>query len=497
MRYLGPSRDGRVPMAHAIEVFRRYRFCVLRLYLDAVHVWTGRIWTIKLTEIDQDAHGAITCQVDVEAFGFWMDLTLLLQILNPDYATEGISISAGDLIKMVVGGQQAWWLIEETFTELQDPGGNVGPLKLSQADYAHDLIVAALQKGSPDNNEYSYGIYEPVDGPFVRPREGEPPRWRLRLPGTGLGVVWDGRQYVSSAKAVFQDIEAHTSNTTQAVNSPVGEALHGGVQREVILSLGDTTLAAAQDTNGLHVLQHYDPVGLDGTLSIGRTIETIAGGVAPSCLVRASDVMELWDFLPDDPYFAAGGRLRRFTIEQATYQVDDSVLKITLDQRPLRSRRHERVSTWQNELRAIRPLLPGGTRAKLEYNQTIVVTIAQTATGDDIELTAAGKLRWEQFEVEEVQIAVQFQYAPAAASITEGNSEFGYALDGEDFSRTNANNSASMDYTSAQGTYYRTARASFKRVVGPGPHSINFWVHFPDQTGKSNINVRYFHAQVM
>lgn len=494
-QYVSHTANGKSVLVDAINVFRRWRFCVVRVYVNSLEAWCGRIWKIKLTNFNRDKYGVVLCNVEFEMSGFWRDLTLLLQHLNPDYIDQGTSVSASDLVKMVVGGKGDWWLIEETFTQVEDTGGNIAPLKLSEADYAHDLIVAAFQKGTPNNDEFYYGIYEPRDGPFVRSRTKGPVLYRGEICESDTSIVWDGEQYVSKSQSTFQDVVTNSSNTTGVINSPVGEELHGGVQKQSMLSLGDTTKMAAEDTDGLYILQHYDPVGLDGSLKFGYSIDSINGGRIPSWLVRSGQGIELTDLLAHDPYFSIGGRLRRYIIEETRFSITEG-LEITVDQRPLMSRRHEKVSTWQNELRALKPLMPGQTRAKLEYNDVITITIAQTASGNDIELTDAGYLEWDQFTAEEVEIAMQIQYSSAGASMNSGVAYYGYTLDFEDFSGTNLSQAASIGFKDPQGTDYLTSHSTFKRPVGPGYHFIRFWVKFPDQTGKSNVRVRGLHASV-
>jgi hypothetical protein len=71
----GPLQDGRWPIAQAEEIQLTWWLCVLRLEVDGVQEWTGRVWDIDLYGDVEDPVLGQVCAIDIVCRGLaWTEL---------------------------------------------------------------------------------------------------------------------------------------------------------------------------------------------------------------------------------------------------------------------------------------------------------------------------------------------------------------------------------------------------------------------------------------
>ncbi len=501
-RLLGHDRSDYLPLGQALEVFRSWRFCVLRLFLAGERVWTGRVWRITLSDLRRDARGGVICAVSLEGDGFWRDNTNLIASVAERYMDEGATVSASQLAQDVIKGDEGWWLIEENYTELQQTGTNVGPISAGYQDYPHDLLVQALRAGSSDGVEYAYYIWEPVDGVVMKPRGGATsatPRWRVSMLDSGLSVVWDGEEYASSVRALYTDAEnnAQTTDPNPGVNDgPIAQAgvdIHGGVRRERAISLDRVNKTGAESGVSSYLALHYDPVGLAGPYRLrprrGEPYAMITnweGAREPAYRVRAGDVVELYDLLPGDPYLADNGRLRRFAVDATRYNVATGEVEITLDARPLRSREHERPAKIANALRVMEPLMSrkllvqvDGSSTDLTISNDTLVSTFGTNGVITFSVTRRTKIA--------VELAARFYKSDSSQSCSY---YLGYELNNQGWDSNNEDRSArfvaaNVNEISSAHTFSQVLEG---QVLLPGQYSLRLWASETASTGTVTLD---------
>lgn len=478
------------PEAEAWQAFRLWRFCVLRLAMQGELVWCGRVWAVELGPMVLDPVLGQTRSVTIQASGFWRDLTSLLADVSAAYTAETARVSASQLLRDVVKDTGGWWLLRDTFGEVDETSINIGPISSAMDDYPHDLIVNALRNGSSEGHEFYYAVWEPGDGPVLKPIGAGQPRWRLPMAHSSLGVRWDGEEYASAVRTVYTDAD----NSTQAsllFESPRAVDLHSGYERERVISVDRSSTDGADTAATTYLAVHEDPIGLLGPVTLQTsgglsypTIRTTEQQLVPAWRVRAGDIVELVDFLPHDPYLADGGRLRQFFIQETEYDVEAGIVRLTLDQRALRSRLHEAPHRLRHQLQALEPF----SSRKLLVSLYHTATIAITSDTDQV-LTDGVPIQLVFWVTRRTAIVIDLEAEWTSTSSAGGSYFMGITLDAETWDTTDQTKSKTFDFEGSINAP-RTVHAQFRRVVTPGQHRATVNVN-PANTAMSINSVAF------
>lgn len=479
-RYVRNGTD-RVEIGHALDIMRRWRFGVVRMYLTGQLLWCGRIWEIRLGDFRREDQRNGSCTVEFAMSGFYRDLTMLLSQLDEGYSDDDAKLSPLQLAKELIGNTRTWWRIEEDFTQCVETGGNIAPINSSTSDYPLDLLVNAFQVGAPDGSESYFAIFDPNDGLVARPRGADTPRWRLTLWDTTFSIVWNGEEYSSDTRVIYTD-EDNQQQTLIGWTSSYAEELHGKVQRQVMLTIDGTTQEAASQAAQTHLSRHLDPVGIDGELSLSGTIERTTGEQRPVWEIRCGDVVTIEDFAAGDPYFTDTGRLRRFAVETTKYDVDTGLLSLSLDTRDIRARAYSKIAEIKRFARRVQPHLNRGTNKHDTQTTSVAFSSYTSAANKDLmdKATSGATTQFNEFQWHQAkkdQVAIEVQFDAVSTNGAAGTCYFGYTLDGEDWTYTDSDISIRA-YFSGNSNEYEKYQGLFHRKIKPGDHKIHVWARW-------------------
>lgn len=472
-----------LPESEADEIFRLWRLFTLRLLLDSEQCFLGRVARIERGPRRRARGGGVVRTVDLVARGGWLDFTHKPVKPDGDYTDEDATVTVSGFVRrMTQQVRDNSQLVQENFDQIEATGTNIGPLSVGVGDYPLSMIDHVVKAASAAGDEKYFAFYD-GPGPILKARGGAP-RWRHELLDTGLGDCWEVDEYASEVVASYTDANGSTQVTDSAVDDDAVD-LHNGTERKRTITLDRVNADGAEAGRDAFLAEHRDPVGFTGSLTIApRAGHLVAmmpnaeGGLEPGWRVRAGDVVDLFGELPDDPYYADGGRLRSYVIEATKYSVNTGVLEITPEARALSSRLSESPEKIGHLLRAVEPATSRKVLAHFDQAASQSVSSATatliTSFGDEGVCTFG------------ITRSAKYNIVLGILGETSAGGEWivGYELDGEGFDGEDNLSIRLHEDNAGINTLERT----FERLLRPGSHTIR--VYGIRESGAGSVALR-------
>jgi hypothetical protein len=476
----GDRQQPRVPLNLAGEIFRTWRGMQGRVFIEGTLGWAGRISEIVIGDLDVEGG----CSVTLGWQGHVYDLEREQPELDADYADEFATVSASELIQLLVG--QSASPIAKRYVNVAATAVGIGPVGTSMQDTILSLILNQLKGASSAGVEYSFLIWDPADGPHLIPIGVGPTKYRLRLrDAPGTSVRWSLDEYVSDVKAIFTNADG-VSDASDVLNSVDGPLLHNGLRAYRSISVDAVAVDGATAARDAFAALHEDPVGVTGMFIADDFISNVEGAPELAGLVRAGEIAVVPDALPLDPRLTVTGRT--WAIASTTYDVFTGQLSVQLDQRSINSRENERMTEIRVQQRMVEPgsahsFLTGDV---LEFDTSIDLTINNETQliEEPIEFTLT--------RAATLQVRIVLDIEDTGASVNDSRWQIGYTLDGETWDRSNPAMS-SDDYLrdGINGGTAILAGNPGPRKVATGKHFMVIWAR--DDAGSYTVNrVRVF-----
>lgn len=480
-----PQGTTRIPLDLAGEIFRNWRGCIMRVYIETALAWAGRIADISLHNYDPDGG----CAVDLSFLGVAHDLERERAEVDASFADEFATVSASQLVRTIVDASAS--PIAKRYVNVAETAVNIGPVSVGVQDSALSLILNQLKGASTDGIEYTFLVWDPADGPYLVPIGVGATRYRLLMANApGAGIRWSLSEYVSDTIALFTN-EDGTSDASESASSTDGPLFNGGLRSYRSLSVDAITADGAGAARDAFLALHSDPVGVTGPFAVTDQILNDEGGHELAGLVRAGEIVNVLDVLPFDPVLTR--QKRTWAIASTTYDVMSGELSVMLDQRAIQSRENEQMT----EVRIAQRIVEPGIAHTILLNDFVAFETNVSITNNTNVQVNSEQFTFRMSRNARIHVVASMDIHDAGSgsgSVADATLQVGCTFDGEDWDFTDPTMMSRNYFRSGLAIGDTTVNATPKpRYLKAGSHTIDFWIR--SDAGSYEVMVLRFKVQ--